>query len=305
MTRSQRPALVLGEALIDAVAKPTGTRITPGGSPMNVAVGLARLGVPVTLATQFGEDEYGQVIAVHLAHSGVTVDRAEGRTSVARAELEPDGSARYDFDIVWDRTALLPTGAATPAVAHTGSISALLHPGSQAAAEMFRQLPASTVRSFDPNIRSALLDRETALEKFDRLVGQAHVVKLSDEDADWLYPTAEPAEVLDTLLDSGVRLAAITLGASGSIVASRSARVNVAAPSVTVADTIGAGDAYMSGLLFALLSAGGLPEEPLLDVPFLARLGGTAAASAAVTVSRFGADPPTSGELLDAMTGLR
>lgn len=139
MNPSSPPALVLGEALIDAVVDAAGSRLTPGGSPMNVAVGLARLGVPVTLATQFGDDEYGRLIAAHLAKDHVTVDRADGRTSVARAELNADGSARYDFDIEWDRGA--PVTATVPAVAHTGSIGAFLQPGNRAAADLFRQLP--------------------------------------------------------------------------------------------------------------------------------------------------------------------
>ncbi|PZF60341.1 carbohydrate kinase [Curtobacterium sp. MCBD17_034] len=300
MNPSSPPALVLGEALIDAVVDAAGSRLTPGGSPMNVAVGLARLGVPVTLATQFGDDEYGRLIAAHLAKDHVTVDRADGRTSVARAELNADGSARYDFDIEWDRDA--PVTATVPAVAHTGSIGAFLQPGNRAAADLFRQLPPSTIRSFDPNIRPALLDREAALEQFHLLVGRAHVVKLSDEDAEWIHPGVDPDGVLDRLLDAGVRLAAITRGAAGSVIASAAGRVEVPAPSVDVADTIGAGDAYMSGLLFALLRGDGLRRvrDAKVDATTLARVGAVAAASAAVAVSRPGANPPSPGELLAA-----
>lgn len=304
MPPAYRSALVFGEALIDAVADASDTRLTPGGSPMNVAVGLARLGVPVTLATQFGDDEHGRLIADHLAHDSVTVDRADGPTSVARAELEADGSARYDFNIVWDRDAPVLDAGAAPAVAHTGSLGAFLQPGGRAAVQLFRQLPAVTVRSFDPNIRPALLEHADALQQFNRIVQQAHVVKLSDEDADWLYPNVGPDNVLDRLLDAGVRLAAITRGSGGSTVASREARVQVAAPSVAVTDTIGAGDAYMSGLLFALLQGSGLHrvQESAIDTTLLTRVGAVAAASAAVAVSRAGANPPSPAELLAATT---
>lgn len=300
MTHSPNAVIVFGEALIDAVADASGTRLTPGGSPMNVAVGLARLGVPVTLATQFGDDVHGRLIAEHLADDGVTVDRADGPTSVARAELAADGSARYDFDIVWDREApVLPAGSAAPAVAHTGSLGAFLQPGGDAAVQLFHQLPAATVRSFDPNIRPTLLDHAGALQQFDRIVERAHVVKLSDEDADWLYPNVDTDGVLDRLFDAGVRLAAITRGAAGSIVADRHTRVQVVAPTVTVVDTIGAGDAYMSGLLFALLQSSGLRrvQESTIDAPMLTRVGRVAAASAAVAVSRAGANPPSPVEL--------
>ena len=297
-------ALVLGEALLDVVTEGGTTRTTPGGSPLNIAVGLARLGIAVTLATQFGQDEHGRAIAAHLAQNAVTVDRAAGGTSVARATLDADGSARYDFDIHWDRQAPVlhhaPALQHAPTLAHTGSIAAFLTPGSTAATDLFEQMPASTVRSLDPNIRPALLDHEQALARFERLARRAHIVKLSAEDAHWLFPGATVQQVLTRLLDAGAAVAAITRGAAGSVLASTQAVVEVAAPAVQVVDTIGAGDAYMSGLLFAALHASILPllRQGTVDEQALRHLGTVGAASAAVAVSHPGAHPPTLHELV-------
>ena len=155
------------------------------------------------------------------------------------------------------------------------------------------------MRSLDPNIRPALLDHEQALEQFERLSHRAHIVKLSDEDAQWLYPSATIAQVLTRLLQAGAAVAAVTRGGAGSVLASAKSVVEVAAPAVEVVDTIGAGDAYMSGLLFAALHESVLPlvREGALHEEVLRHLGAVAAASAAVAVSHAGAHPPTLHEL--------
>ena len=312
--------LVVGEALVDIVTEQTterfadrtldridridrhvsnrpGWRTTPGGSPLNIAVGLARLGVPVTLATQFGHDEHGQLIAAHLTAAGVILDQVAGRTSTAHATLSQGGSADYQFDVQWARS--VPAWTAAPTVAHTGSLAAFLPSGADAAVDLFDQLPATTVRSLDPNIRPALLQREQAQAQFDRLARRAHIIKLSDEDADWLMPGASVEQVLTRLIAGGASIAALTQGAAGSTLASASATVTVPAPTVRVIDTIGAGDAYMSGLLFAALedSALSLIRERVVGDDLLRHLGITAAASAAVAVSHAGAHPPTAQEL--------
>lgn len=303
MVSSFSPVHILGEALVDVVSDGTDQRVTPGGGPLNVAVGLARLGVQTVLATQFGTDQSGRLIASHLADAGVTVDRTDRPTSVARATVKEDGSATYDFQITWDRGSHSIPMSPPPAIAHTGSIAAFMQPGCAAATALFQDVPQSTVRSFDPNIRPPLLDRAAALQQFDALASRAHVVKLSDEDADWLYPGESPEQVIDRLLRAGAHLVAITLGAAGSIIASTPERVVIPAPSVNVADTIGAGDAYMSGLLFALLQDAAIDRlhESEMDAATLKRLGTFATVSAATTVGRPGANPPLLHELLTAL----
>lgn len=290
-------ALVFGEALIDRVASPDGAIEHPGGSPMNVAIGLARLGVKTTLATQFGSDSRGDIIRAHLENSGVHLDVFSSQTSVAEAQITEDGSATYDFAIEWTRPAIpVPLGTD---IVHTGSLACFLTPGAASSLELLTAAGEGTLRSLDPNIRPALLDHHEALAQYSSLVEQADVVKMSDEDAEWLYPGKDIDAVLDDLLSRGVGLAAITNGAAGSVLASTAARVRVSPVAGSVVDTIGAGDSFMSGLLYAAVRdpERGVVSTGRMTEAGLERLGRFAARCAAITVSRAGANPPSAADL--------
>ncbi|MEU6344731.1 PfkB family carbohydrate kinase [Streptomyces sp. NPDC046977] len=122
--------LVVGEALADVVVDADGERAHPGGSPANTALGLARLGHRVELATRFGRDAYGELLRQHLTRSGVVLapgSVSDGPTSTARAFLDEHGSAAYRFDIAWDPAPLRPP--AVPGHVHTGSVATALEPG--------------------------------------------------------------------------------------------------------------------------------------------------------------------------------
>ncbi|WP_210479248.1 carbohydrate kinase [Naasia sp. SYSU D00948] len=291
-------ALVIGEALVDIVRDAKGSREHPGGSPANVAFGLARLGVGTSLLTDLGDDERGGAVRRHLEGAGVRVlaTRPEHRTSTAEAVLDESGSAAYTFEIGWDPG--LPHELPRADVLHTGSIAAFLHPGDAVVLQKMGEWRASATVTFDPNIRPDLVgDHETALRRFEEAAALAHVVKLSDEDASWLYPQLAPRAVLDRILELGPELVALTAGGDGSLLATAEASTETEAPHVTVADTIGAGDSYMSALIARLATRrpGSLTEEELAD------LGRFAAAAAAITVSRAGANPPTRDEVEAAL----
>ncbi|MCU1542784.1 MAG: Fructokinase [Microbacteriaceae bacterium] len=288
--------LVIGEALVDVVSTASGREAHAGGSPMNVAVGLARLGASVTLATHFGTDEHGQLISSHLARSGVTITAGSVnpsfRTSSATATIRSDGSARYDFDIAGD-IADLPVEAFS--AMHTGSIGALLPPGSDVVAEYFAAAAPEVLRSFDPNIRPSVLGpRETVLPLVERIARTSTVVKLSDEDAEWLHPRLNPVEVTAHYARLGPAIVIVTQGADGSLLRLGAETTFIPSRKTEVADTIGAGDSYMAGLLHFLtttVGAGKIIDGPvsLREAVEAARF---AAACAAVTVSRPGADLP-------------
>jgi fructokinase len=284
---------VIGEALVDIVESDAGAVAHPGGGPANVALGLARQGVPTRLLAWIGTDPSGELIAEHLTGSGVALDPASfgaARTPTATARIRPDGSASYAFDIEWD---VPPVTAPDALAVHTGSIAAFLSPG---AAKVRAMLASSTAPliSFDPNIRPALVPPHAeSLAICEQLLALAHVVKLSDEDAAWLWPGMPPAEVLQTILSFGPRLAAVTLGGDGAILATAAHTVTVRAPRVEVADTIGAGDTFMASLLASAV-AHGAADYTAAD---LAAFGERAVAAAAITVSRPGADLPWASEL--------
>jgi fructokinase len=243
----------------------------PGGSPANVAVALGRQGVPVTLATQLGKDEYGELIRAHLAASGVDLVVAPApRTSSAVAVIGPTGSAAYEFDIVWD-----PEFAALPAadVIHVGSFSA------------FAGVAPDGMLSYDINVRSALMPPD-AVSRVEAVVKRATILKASDEDLSWLYPSRSWEESAQALLDTGPSVVWVTRGGAGATAFAADGRVDVRAPAVQVVDTIGAGDTFSAGLIAGWLKWGADWE----------RIGMFAAGLAAQTSSRQGADPPWAHE---------
>lgn len=297
---STQRALVIGEALIDIVER--GGRITGehvGGSPLNVAVGLARLDRGVDFLTHIGDDERGRRIADHLAASGVQLVKGStnaARTPTASATLDEQGSAQYEFDIDWQLTGTPEVGP--PLVVHTGSIAAVLEPGCRATAALLDTYHPSATVTFDPNVRPALTnDADAARARIDRLIERSDVVKASDEDLRWLDPGRTPEQIAQTWLSLGPSVVAVTMGGQGSFALCAQGMVRVPAFDVDVVDTVGAGDAYMSGLIDALWTLGLLGAERRRD---LARIGTdhltdvvrTAAMSSALTVSRAGADLP-------------
>lgn len=301
------PTLVIGEALVDVVHEQSGeVREHVGGSPLNVAVGLQRLGHPTELACWFAADERGEAIRSRLAEDGVTIvagsDGAQ-RTSTATATLDESGAATYEFDLDWQVPIPLPQHVGH---VHTGSIAALLQPG---AADIEACLLAHRMRgtvSYDPNARPQLMGSPAdARQQVEQLVGLSDVVKLSDEDATWLYDGAPYEVVAQEFGRLGPFLVVVTRGGDGAFVHLPWANESREIPgrTVEVVDTVGAGDSFMSGLISGLLDAGflgGVEARERLRwarweevAPALDR----ALATSAITVSRAGANPPTRADL--------
>ena len=288
--------LVVGEALMDVVNR-DGSRVEhPGGSAANVALGLGRLGVATALLTHLAADDRSRSLAGHLEASGVHVLASSvtaERASSAVATIEPSGAASYEFDVSWALPGALPSGSAR--VLHLGPLPAFLSPWEELDALIERVGPREI--TFDPNIRPALIgSRDAVLPRFEEVARRASVVKLSDEDAGWLYPGLPVEKLLDTLLAWGARLAVVTRGAEGAVLATPSHRLSVAAAPVRVVDTIGAGDTFMASLIGSVARGGSdLPEARLLAVAEEART------AAAITASRAGADLPWASELGSAV----
>jgi fructokinase len=286
--------LVLGETVIDIVERDGTSTEHVGGSPANVAVGLARLGHRVRLVTDIADDDRGSRAREHFQESHVeVVSGAGGRTPTAVARIQADGSARYTFDISWDPPA---PDLGIAAHVHTGSIAAFLSPGAETVRHFLESLPSGVTTSLDPNIRPTLIGSHSdVLETFEKLAAVCTVVKLSDEDAEWLYPAVDATDVVGRLLELGVRLAVVTRGGDGLLVASRLARLEVPAARCDVVDTIGAGDSAMGAIIDEVVRCGldSLTEARLRSV------GTWAATVAGVTTSRAGANPPWRRELLD------
>lgn len=298
--------LVIGEALVDIVHEPNGSvHEHVGGSPLNVAVGLARLGHAVELMTSIGEDHHGRLIDEHLGHDFVPLSpgsRSAAQTATALATTDETGAAHYDFSMEWDITAV-PTGFQH---VHAGSIAAVLAPGADAVhAAMERARPAATV-SYDPNSRPTLMgDPDDVRPQMERLIALCDVVKASDEDIEWLYGDVDPGEIAQEWGSLGPAVVVVTRGADGALV--HLPRVGethrVPGRPARVADTVGAGDSFMSGLLSGLLDHGllGGPDarERLGQDSRQAVLEAVdrAIRASAITVSRPGAQPPKRDEI--------
>jgi len=293
-------ALVIGEALIDIVERDgsvTGEHV--GGSPLNVAVGLARLGRGADFLTHIGDDQRGRRIVEYVKQSGVQLvsgSMTAERTPTALATLDANGSAQYVFDIDWQLSGT--PEVPPPLVAHTGSIATVLEPGCRATAALIDTYRPSATVTFDPNVRPALIeDGDIARGRIDRWIERCDVVKASDEDMRWIDPNRSPEQIAKTWLALGPSIVAVTMGEAGAFAMCAAGTVRVPALRVNVVDTVGAGDAFMSGLIDALWSLGLLgaerrPHLARIDVDALTGVVQTAALSAALTVARAGADLP-------------
>ena len=310
---------VAGEALVDLVPAPVGGyfEIAPGGSPANVALGLARLGVPSRLLARISDDLLGKRIREHLTHNGVQLDHAvdaKEQTSLAMVSLDADGVPAYDFRISgtadWQWTppevsGALDPGATGPVVAlHSGSLALTMAPGDAVLRDLMMRASESMTVSYDPNCRPLLMGNpEAVLDGVHQILHVADVVKVSSEDLNWLVPGMTPEQVVDDWLSRGPRLVAVTLGSDGVLAGTRSGlRARRPGISVKVIDTVGAGDTFSSALLAGLHAAGVLGADKrdqlaALDYSTLDELLHDAVLAAAICCSRRGADPPTRGDL--------
>ena len=183
-------ALVIGEALVDVVMRTDGSvDAHPGGSPANVAIGLGRLGRDVELLAYLADDDNGALVREHLAASQVSLAAGSlgaPATSVATAHLDDAGAATYEFELEW---ALAADAAPTPSplVVHTGSIAAVLAPGAESVRDLVASFREGATVTYDPNARPSLMGEPAdARAAIEAMVALADVVKVSDEDLEWL-----------------------------------------------------------------------------------------------------------------------
>lgn len=311
MTDPQPRTLVVGEALVDVVPDRDGhPQDLPGGSPANVAITLGRLGRDVRLVTVLGDDPRGRLVRSWLEASGVSVlaqAPASGRTSSAAVTLDETGAATYDFDLAWD---LADVPREDCDVFHVGSIATVLAPGADVVLEAVRSHHGRALISLDPNARPVLTpDRAAAAARVEELVALSGVVKVSDEDLEWLFPDATPVATASRWATAGPGLVVVTRGGEGAVaVRPDGTTLEVPGVPVVVADTVGAGDTFSGVLIDTLLALGisgpggadalrALSDRDVLDLVT------TAAIGAAITVSRPGADPPHRAELAAALGG--
>jgi fructokinase len=294
---------VCGEVLIDVL--PTGPVV--GGGPANTAKALARLGHAVDFIGGISTDAYGQMASKELSRDGVGLGlslESNKPTCTATVQLDNAGSATYAFVI--DGTAtfdFLPSWLPDPerlkpSVLHIGTLATVVEPGAAVLFDWAVKCAEFAPIVFDPNVRPSFLgDREKYCQAVEKWVGISSVVKLSDEDIDWLYPDQSLDEVAHRWLEGETSLVVITRGAKGIIGYTQGASEEVEGVRVDVVDTVGAGDTVGAILVEGVVqhSVAGLVGHTLNT--FLHR----AAVAAGITVSRAGAQPPRMHELVEAL----
>lgn len=308
--------LSCGDALFDVFARPGASRgsialdARVGGSPLNVAVALRRLGQPAAFLSKVSTDPFGRRLIDYLESEGVDtsqVARSEAPTTLAIVALDDNGMPAYSFytsgtaDRSLEPADLPPRLPDSVLAIHIGSYATALEPTASTLERLVERERARRFISYDPNIRPSVVpDAALWRGRVAALAALAHMVKASAEDIAFLYPGASVDDVLRGWLGCGARIAIATLAEAGAMaVTSQGAMARVGAPQVRVADTVGAGDTFQAATLAWLAEHGRLAPDGVaaLSSEDLAALLAFAARAAAITCSRRGADMPRRGEL--------
>jgi fructokinase len=305
--------VVCGEALMDvfdAGATATGVRLDAriGGSPYNVALGLARLGQPVAFCGAVSNGFLGERLMRSLADEGIRTDcvqRTDAPTSMCVIGLDARGVPAYDFygERGADRqldAAVLETVPATARAFHFGSYPMVVEPVGGAQRALVEREHRRNLIAYDPNVRVTV---EPALERWraalDWMLPRTHLLKVSEEDLGLLFPGQRADELASSWLARGPRLVVVTHGGEGASAFSATTSATALSPAVEVIDTVGAGDTFQAALLTWLAEQDRLTIEGVasLDGSALRELIGFAARAASITCSRRGADLPRRHEV--------
>jgi fructokinase len=302
-----------GDALIDFV--PTRSAdgreaVMPavGGSCLNVAIGMARLGAPTGFVGGLSTDMFGQMIADHATTSRVELrfaTRSDRQTTLAFVRIVGGEShyAFYDAETAtrnWTyRAGSIPFDAVE--AVHVGSTTLVNDQGAEETLALIADAKAHVTISFDPNCRPNLVkDKPAYVARMAAFAAHADIARMSDVDFTYLYGDEPYPRRANVLMGQGVSLVVVTRGNNGAVAWHEAAgQIEVQAPSVKVADTIGAGDSFQAALLFALHKQGRLGRKALrgISADELRRALSFAANCAGLTCTRPGADPPWSHEI--------
>ncbi len=295
--------VVAGEALVDLVIEPSGeVTAVLGGAPFNTARTCGRLGMSVSFVGAVSIDRFGSMLRDQLAADGVAIDRlvaVDVPTTLAAAELDENGAASYRFYIDGTSAPALEgasIGSSTTAL-FTGGLALVLEPMADTIETMVRRAPDECVVMVDINCRPLVVrDRLHYLNRVERVLERADVVKVSDDDLAYLSPDLDHRDAAHAVLKRGPKAVLLTAGGGSTSVITAQGMTEVPVRPVEVIDTIGAGDSFGGGFL-SWWSLAGYGRKKLSDVDLLARAVNAANDVAGVVVTRRGADPPWRSEL--------
>jgi fructokinase len=297
-----------GEALVDLVDDGGTPRSVAGGGPFNTAIAFGRLGVRVGFLGTISRDGDGQMLAQRLLDAGV--DTSFVRWSDAptpRAVVHHLGDGRNEYTFHLEGTSLadlrpneLPVLAGEAWAVYVGTLALAIDPPASAYEALVDREAGRRQIVLDPNVRPAIFgDVAVYRRRFERLGRLADIVKLSEDDAAWIYPGLRAEDVVGLILELGPRVVALTRGENGAIAGSNGAVVEIAGISVDVVDTVGAGDSFGAAFIAALVDEGAFGPQAMrgADEGVLARAVSYAVAASAITCTRRGATPPSRKEI--------
>ena len=301
---------VIGEALIDLVVDDAGeVAARPGGGPFNTARTLGRLGIETIFLGRLSGDSFGRLLRARLAADGVALGLAApapqpSALAVADAGAVSGGRLSYDFYLAGTTAAAYEypmLAAALPdsvTAVYAGTLALTLEPVAAAVERLLlTDLPPHALVMVDPNCRPAVIeDRDAYLDRFERVLHRANVVKVSTEDLGYLCPGVPPEVVATTLMDDQLALVIVTDGPCPVRAFLPGGEVSVGVPQVAVVDTAGAGDAFC-GAFLAWWTANGLTRDDLWCADQVAAALRAASRVAALTCTRPGAEPPSLAEV--------
>jgi fructokinase len=307
--------LVAGEALIDLVPSSEAAdelAAHPGGGPFNAARTIGRLERPVSYLGRMSRDRFGQRMEQLLVEDNVRLDaivHTDEPTTLALADVDPQGVARYRFYTEGTSAAGLTPEAALAArpdevqIVHAGTLALVLEPVASAIEAVIERSSRHALVLIDPNIRpDVIADPDAYRARLERVLAMSHVLKVSEEDIDWLAPGRRSVDAVRELLDAGPSVGLLTRGPSGALVITRTAEVPVPSPRTKVVDTIGAGDAFGGGFV-AWWHARGLGRDDLGVIDTTVEATEFACLVAARTCAKPGASPPRLSELEAGVLG--
>jgi fructokinase len=305
--------LVCGEALMDVFAAgetPTGLMLDArvGGSPFNVAVGLARLAQPVAFLSAVSSGFLGDRLMATLHAEGVNtsaVARTAAPATLSLVGLDAQGVPAYSFygHGGADRQLQPSDLAALPVdlkAIHVGSYAAVAEPIASTLRALVEREHKRCLIAYDPNLRlNVEPDVSAWRDTVKWMLPRTHLLKISDEDLALLQPGVAPVDFAAHALLQGVMWVVVTRGGEGAQAWCAQGDAQVPSPQVSVIDTVGAGDTFQAALLTWLAEHNALGPSAMarLDVASLKQALQFAAAAAAITCSRRGADMPHRAEL--------
>jgi fructokinase len=307
--------MVCGEALVDTVLAADGSgRLIPGGGPYNTARALSRLGVPTAFLARLSNDALGLRLMDALLADSVDVSMVSigsEPTTLAIANLDPDGQADYSFYI--DGTSsphltpvMLPECLGSGVMAlHVGSLGLVLEPMASTLFDLIERESTLRLVMLDPNVRPGLVSNANEYrQRLESVMACSALVKASDADLEWIYPGVDIKRAIDRIAGLGPRVVIATLGPNGALGVTQGTHVKVDAAPVEIVDTIGAGDAYGAALLAWLHNHNALTRELAISPNDLETALMFASRVAGLTCTRVGADSPRREELLGAESAL-